>query len=342
MAIKNKSTKYIIGAVLAVFLIFIFLLSIRKNRVLPVSQAEKILETGPPNDKKSSSFPVSGDKIKILFLGDLMFDRWIREVSEKRGNDFIFQKVNSLLQSEDLVIGNLEGPITDKASVSVASQMGDSNNYIFTFPPESAGELFKENIKLVNIGNNHILNQGQAGLADTENFLKNANVNFFGDPENQDLRFKIYDLGNTKIAFVNYDQFMSNAAQQTFDDIKNAEAQGADSIILYTHWGTEFVLEPSQKIKDLAHEFVDAGADLIIGSHPHVIQTKEIYKGKTIYYSLGNFIFDQYFSPDTQKGMGVEATVDPATKKIDFKEYNFSLLKSGQTVQNFTPTPNSR
>lgn len=279
----------------------------------------------------ASQFPATKDKIKILFLGDLMFDRWIRQVSEKRGDDFVFQKVEKLFQSEDLVVGNLEGPITDKSSVSVASELGDHNNYIFTFPPQTAEILARENIKLVSLGNNHILNQGQAGLTETEKYLDSFGVSYFCT---DDLRFRIYDLRNIKIAFVCHNQFEDNAADKTLEDIKTAKKSNVDLVILYTHWGVEFASDPSQKIKNLAHEFIDNGADLIIGSHPHVVQTKEIYKGKTIYYSLGNFIFDQYFRDDTQKGIGVEAAIDPATKKIDFKEYNFSLLKNGQTVQN--------
>lgn len=280
-----------------------------------------------------ASLPVYSDKIKILFLGDLMFDRWIREVNEKKGEDFVFQKVEKLFQSEDLVVGNLEGPITDKSSVSITSAFGSKENYVFTFPPETAEELFKENIKLVNIGNNHILNQGEAGLADTKKYLSDAKVDYFEDP-NEAESVKYYALSHLKIAFVNYNQFVADAKNKTLREIENAKTQGADTIILYAHWGTEFESDPGVKIKNLAREFIDAGADIIIGSHPHVIQPKEIYKGKIIYYSLGNFIFDQYFRDDTQKGMGVEATVDPATKKIDFKEYNFSLLKNGQTVQN--------
>ncbi|MFA6383100.1 MAG: CapA family protein [Parcubacteria group bacterium] len=300
------------------------------------TEAQVVVNNIQPEIKTEAmaTFPVAGGKIKILFLGDLMFDRWIRQVGEKKGDNFVFDKIKNLLQGEDLVVGNLEGPITDKASVSVASVFGSKENYIFTFPPQTAVDLFQENIKLVNIGNNHILNQGQVGLASTEDFLKNAGVNFFGDPQDQKYRLKIYDLNGLKIGLVNYNQFMKNAEQQTLEDIKNAKTQGADVVILYAHWGTEFVSEPEQKIKNLAHGFVDAGADLIIGSHPHVVQTKEVYRGKAIYYSLGNFIFDQYFQSETQKGMGVEAIFDPATKKIDFKEYHFSLLKNGQTVQN--------
>jgi poly-gamma-glutamate synthesis protein (capsule biosynthesis protein) len=281
-----------------------------------------------------TTFPVTGNKIKILFLGDLMFDRWIRQAQEKRGGDFVFQKVDTLLKSEDLVVANLEGPITDKTSVSVDSKFGSKENYVFTFPPQTADELFKENIKLVSLGNNHILNQEEAGLVATRNYLQAAKVSFFGDPEDQNARIKIYEAGRLKIAFVNYNQFVAEAKQKTLADIVQAKVQKADLVILYTHWGKEFLPTPEEKTVNLAHEFVDAGADLIIGSHPHVIQSTEIYKDKKIYYSLGNFIFDQYFSPETQQGMGVEIQIDPVSKKIDFKEYNFAMKTSGQTVQN--------
>ena len=291
-----------------------------------------MIKTVENKSETVATFPVSGNKIKILFVGDMMFDRWIRQVSEKRGGDFVFQKIEPLLKSEDLVVGNLEGPITDKTSVSVDSEFGSKENYVFTFPPQTAEELFKENIKLVNLGNNHILNQGDDGLSNTKNYLQTSGVGFFGDPEEQSSRVKIFEAGGLKIAFINYNQFVADAKQKTLDDINSAKTNKTDVIILYTHWGKEFIPMPEEKIKILAHEFVDAGADLIIGSHPHVIQTKEEHKGKMIYYSLGNFIFDQYFSPETQVGLGVEIQIDPMSKKIDFKEDNFTMTKSGQTI----------
>ena len=135
-----------------------------------------------------------------------------------------------------------------------------------------------------------------------------------------------------KIAFLNYNQFEQDAEKKTLEDIKTAQNSKADEIILYTHWGKEFVPEAADDIKNLAHEFVDAGVDLIIGTHPHVIQNKEEYRGKMIYYSLGNFIFDQYFSPETQKGMLVQVEID-SSKKMQFKESYVKIQNNGQTLQ---------
>jgi poly-gamma-glutamate synthesis protein (capsule biosynthesis protein) len=272
--------------------------------------------------------------ISILFVGDIMLDRYIRQTSEIHGHDFPFQKMESALRNNDLVVGNLEGPITDNKSVSLYSKVGEKNNYIFTFDPKFAQALADKNIKLVNIGNNHIANFGSSGIESTRNYLVQAGIDFFGDPEKSNFRMVIKNIKALELAFVNYNQFVPNAAQKAIDDIDRAKNYKANMIIVYAHWGKEFVDQPDQNIKDLAHKFIDAGADLIIGSHPHVIQTKEEYRSKAIYYSLGNFIFDQYFNSDTQRGLAVQAEIDLANNKIDYREYFVKMESSGQTILN--------
>ena len=84
-------------------------------------------------------------------------------------------------------------------------------------------------------------------------------------------------------------------------------------------------------MQTLAHQFVDAGADLVVGSHPHVIEPSEVYNGKMIYYSLGNFIFDQYFSQNVRNGLGVEVKIDKVAKQMDFYEKHFYLDSNGLT-----------
>ncbi len=273
-------------------------------------------------------------QVRILFVGDMMFDRYIRKVSDRNGYDFSFRKVDALLKGNDLVVGNLEGPITDNKSVSIDSEMGESNNYIFTFDPKIAEVLSNKNIKLVNIGNNHIANFASSGIENTRKYLTKSGVVFFGDPEDADKRLAIKNIKNTKVAFINYNQFIFGAEQKTIADINNAKSLNADFIVLYTHWGKEFMTEPEDKMKILAHKFIDNGVDLIIGSHPHVVQPKEEYKGKLIYYSLGNFIFDQYFDPNTQKGLAVQVIMDLNDKKIFTKDFPIIMNNKGQTLQN--------
>lgn len=285
----------------------------------------------------SVNSPAQQKYVRILFVGDLMFDRGIRYYALKyatgeQGNEFIFDKINSELKSNDLVIANLEGPLTDNKSVSAGTLPGTTNNYFFTFDPSVAKTLFKENIKMVSLGNNHILNFGYAGLKSTKNYLDQAGVNYFGAPGGE--RSATVQINNIKIAFVSYNEFVENPvkeARETVSEVKNVK-QKADVAIIYSHWGVEYSLEPTSAMQNLAHQFIDAGADLVVASHPHVVVPMEEYKGKRIYYSLGNFIFDQYFSEDVRNGLGVVLKINESSKEFEFFEKQFYLSSNGQTV----------
>lgn len=266
-----------------------------------------------------------------------MFDRGIRYYANKNGgNEFIFNKISPLLKSSDLVVVNLEGPITDNKSVSAGTVAGSKDNYYFTFDPSVAKTLYKENIKLVDLGNNHILNFGRNGLAKTKKYLDAAKVGYFGAPDYP--KSTPEEINGVKITFVSYNEFSAvpEEVKATVEEIQNAKKY-SDVIIVYCHWGVEYSAVPTYAMKSLAHQFIDAGADLVVGSHPHVIEgpegTPETYKDKRIYYSLGNFIFDQYFSEDVRNGLGVEVKIDKITKQLDFFEKHFYLDSNGQTVE---------
>lgn len=267
--------------------------------------------------------------IILLFGGDIMLDRYIRTTMHRKGSDFVLASpVEKLIQSSDAVIANLEGPITDHLSVSETSVIGEARNYVFTFPPESALWLKQEGIGVVNLGNNHILNFGSDGAKTTEEFLKQAGVQYFGSPVSEE-RTLIQTIRGVTIGFVNYNQFIGEGKERALADIVLLKPQ-VDIVILYAHWGKEYTSVLSS-IKDLAHEFIDTGADVIIGSHPHIIQEKEVYHGKTIYYSLGNFIFDQYEDPATQHSLLVKLAIDPKTRRTTFTDIPLFLERTGQT-----------
>ena len=272
--------------------------------------------------------------IQILFTGDLMFDRGIRYYAKKNGgNEFIFEKIYSLLINNDLVVSNLEGPITDEKSISSGTVPGSANNYYFTFDPSVAKTLYRENIKLVSLANNHILNFGKQGLNSTKKYLDDAGVEYFGAPNGQ--RSITKEINGVKIGFINYNEFYGDNEKEqkaVLEEIKNIK-QKSDLVIIFSHWGPEYKLTPTDAIKDLAHKFIDGGADLIIGSHSHVTVPMEEYKGKRIYYSLGNFVFDQYFDENVRNGMGVVVKVNPETKQLNFEEIKFYLQSGGQTIK---------
>jgi poly-gamma-glutamate synthesis protein (capsule biosynthesis protein) len=132
-----------------------------------------------------------------------------------------------------------------------------------------------------------------------------------------------------KIGFACYNEFAKNGAALALDEIVKLEKK-ADVTVVYAHWGTEYEKNSSQKQRELAHRFVDNGADLIIGSHPHVVQEVEIYNGKEIYYSLGNFVFDQYFEDSTKHGLLVNAIIEP-NGSVSTKQIDIEMSSNGKT-----------
>lgn len=250
--------------------------------------------------------------VRVLFAGDMMFDRSVRTAMRMHGGDFIFSCINDTLQAADFVVANLEGPITENLSMSEGSVIDTPANYTFTFAPEVATLLQRHNIKLVNLGNNHILNFGVAGEQTTKAYLKAVGVEYFGDTQNNTVAY--VDMRGVRLAFINYNEFAPEGwrenASTTLAQIK--EARGASFLpVVYTHWGDEYKLVAPERLQILARQFVDAGAEMVVGSHPHVVEPSEVYKAKYIYYSLGNFIFDQYFLPEVERGLLLEVTFSP-------------------------------
>lgn len=269
----------------------------------------------------------------LLFGGDLMFDRSIRQSMEKRGSDFVLMPLRETLLSYDAVIANLEGPITTFPSKSVNSTFGSTNNYIFTFHPDIVSMLNDFNFSLVSLGNNHIRNFGVEGITQTKNFLREGGIGFFGNTgEESSSQERIYfmEKENKRLAFVGVNQFVANGFAVGEEDILFAREQ-SDIVIVLPHWGNEYWPESGDVIKKQAHRFIDLGADLIIGSHPHVVQQVEEYQGKKIYYSLGNFVFDQYFDEEVKKGLLVGLEIYP-DGRMDFKEIPIQLKLNGQTT----------
>ncbi len=263
---------------------------------------------------------------KILFLGDMMFDRGIRQVALKKGGDFLFACVDPWLEEADLVVGNLEGPITEEASVSAGSEVGSPRNYQFTFPTSTAPLLAKHGVGLVNLGNNHIENFGLSGIASTKWFLEEARVAYFGGLAGDAPIYRA-EVGGLKLSFVSYNQFGGESVEKVAQTIAQEHETGRQ-VIVYTHWGEEYV-PATEQVKRMAARFAASGANLIIGSHPHVVQEHE-WIGKTlVYYSLGNFIFDQYF--DTEVTHGLTLMVHLFSDHVNVEEKPVTITPDGRT-----------
>lgn len=270
------------------------------------------------------------ENIKLTFVGDIMLDRYIRDKAENadRGYHHIFLDVKDLFLESDAVIANLEGSVTDYKSVTTYNQ-ADPNHYRFTFDPEILSSFKAANIRILSLDNNHILDFGKDGLAKTQDHIAKSGLTSFGDPYNKDAVYT-ETINGLNIAFISYNEFLKPDSKTTIEKIREYEGK-VDFTIVYPHWGVEYAETPRESDRALAHQFVDAGADLVVGAHPHIIQKKEIYNEAPIYYSLGNFVFDQYFSEDVRCGLilTLEITQDGVIENID---ESFSHLEKDGSV----------
>jgi len=254
---------------------------------------------------------------KMIFVGDMMFDRGVESLMQ--ANSFIYpiEMIADFLKSFDFSIGNLEGPINESPK-----EFSDAS-LTFSFDKKIIDSLKLGNFKVVSLANNHTLNMDREGLEETKTILKENEINYSGDPIDCDIDYSYQKDGITFYSVnVTYPSNCSNTEIASW--IKDTKFYNPESFfVVLVHWGTEYKTINSSYQQELAHKMIDAGADLIIGGHPHVVQNIEEYNGKLIFYSLGNFIFDQYFSKETQEGLGVGMEIYP-----DKKVYNLYGIKN--------------
>jgi len=261
----------------------------------------------------------------LLFVGDVMLSRGIDYMVRKHGNgdfSYPFLKIADFLRDADLLFGNLEGPISERGK-------NQGSIYSFRAKPQAVQGLKFAGFDILSVVNNHILDWGRVALIDTLDILKTNGIASAGAGRNyaEANEPAIINFEDTRIAFFAYTNLVSKSFSATKDSagisffdlerVKKSIAETraeTDIIIVSLHWGEEYKTKASDFQKKLAHELIDAGADLIIGHHPHVAQEVEQYRGKRIAYSLGNFVFDQNFSEDTRRGLMLKVTVQD--KKI--------------------------
>lgn len=259
----------------------------------------------------------------LIFVGDIMLSRTIGKIMEEKLDwTYPFLKIKDFLKNADITFGNLESPISNRGR-----RIG--SKYSFRARPEVIKGLLFSGIDIVNIANNHILDYGKVAIEDTMKLLKENNIKITGGGSNYSEAHNttIFSINGIKIGFlgytnlipkyISYESSSPNIAyfdeNIAIEDIKKAKEK-VDFLIVSLHWGEEYKTEPSFYQKKTARLLIDAGADLIIGHHPHVVQPVEEYKGRYIIYSLGNFIFDQNFSEKTKEGLVVKVKIK--NKKI--------------------------
>ena len=249
----------------------------------------------------------------------------------------------AILTEADYRIGNLEVP------VATSGQPHASKIVSFRAEPRTLSVLHGR-FDAVSLANNHSGDYGHEAFVETMQHLDNTGIAYFGGGRNlAEAHQPLWiERNGLKIAVLGYNEFKPRAFEaganwpgvawseddQVIADIRAAKAAGADLVIPFMHWGWEKETRPSERQKTFARKMIDEGAALVVGSHPHVTQGAEIYKGKPIVYSLGNFVFDGFDYPEAQRGWLLRL-------KLDKSGVIFWETLAAQIDDNGTPWPAS-
>lgn len=245
----------------------------------------------------------AADTLSIVMTGDILLDRGVRRVIEKRGVDHLFStEVDAVFRSAQVVVGNLECPAT-KINAPV------QKFYIFRAEPEWLQALKRHGITHLNLANNHSIDQGRKGLLDTKQNIVKAGMVPIGAGRNMKEAAepvllakhprKVWLLASLRLSLENYAYLPDKpcVSQQPMDSLlrrvqRLRKADPTAVIIVSLHWGGEHTLKPVPSQRHEAHMLIRAGADVLVCHHTHTLQTVEEFMGHSIYYSIGNFIFD--------------------------------------------------
>ena len=268
----------------------------------------------------------ASSSLSLLFTGDIMLDRDVGSVIQKQGNGdfaFPFQYIQNIITGADIAFGNLEGPASDKGS-NVGS--------IYSFRMDTAvpDVLRHVGFDVVSLANNHMGDWGRQALEDTMRRLHRATVAYTGAGWNSAEAAKptVIDVRGTRVGYLAFSDvgpawLRAGEALSGVSALPSGEAgitlvertvlqakENVDILVVSFHFGDEYEEVPSARQKALAHAAVDAGARVVAGHHPHVVQSVEEYGNGVIAYSLGNFVFDQNFSPSTMEGLMLKVEFD--------------------------------
>jgi len=243
------------------------------------------------------------DEIRILFTGDILLSRNVREEYQHR-DESPWIHIKPLFQQADFVVGNLEGAVADAISAEIDNS-GDSSSLVFDIKPDDISMLREAGFNIITIANNHSHDLGAAGVERTATALIANDIR----PVSYDLSPQFFTVRDVVISVVAINTVPANRdgsvnrvpSVETMQKLRLARTL-SHVVIVSIHWGSELLEWHNKNQRTMAEWLIEHGADVIIGSHPHVVQQPEIIKGKPVFFSLGNHLFDQKYQA-TKEGL---------------------------------------
>ncbi len=299
----------------------------------------------PPEEKRDESLMQensSPQSVSIAVVGDIMLSRSVGKIIKEEDDPlYPFGVSKDFFSDSDIVFGNLETSISERGT-----DMGSV--YSFRSDPRVIEGLLESHFSVLSLANNHIYDWGAEALLDTVSILSAHGIESVGVGENKEAASEIVVVGeNPRVSFFACSDVFGEFARAgntpglfgcddplVFDRVRES-LEISDIQVVSLHWGEEYEVF-NQRQENLAHRLIDAGVDIVVGHHPHVVQDVAWYKGGVIFYSLGNFIFDQYFSDETMRGM--VGIVDVSMEGIESVSLFDSKLSERYQVQSITPS----
>lgn len=256
------------------------------------------------------------DPVNLIFTGDVILARGVSDKLRIYGDTLLSQRLKPLLGGGFVAI-NLETVLT-------TDTIPKTKGIVLRADPSLAKALKAGGVDNVFMSNNHALDFGADGLESTRNHLEKAGLQLDKDVSKIIEGRNIYIMAHSLLEIENFER--SSKINRLIGEVYDkSHGKYKRPTILYLHWGVEYQSGPTEAQRELAHRLIDAGADVIIGHHPHVFQTIEFYKHKPIIYSLGNFVADAYLPGTTQGAMVSIHLRDTlghvAIKPIDLSDY---------------------
>ncbi len=302
------------------------------------SENELITEPAVESDSEPDSAPVS---LTLSFAGDCTlgtdenfdydtsFNAQFASVDDPA---WFFANVYDIFSNDDLSVVNMEGTLS-------TSTYREDKTYAFEGDAEFAEVLVDGSIEAASLANNHSFDYGEDSYNDTMTALEDVGIATFGYE-----RIAYFDIENVKIALIGTYELDEGLGieSQMVSNIEQAQEQGAQIIIVFAHWGIEGDYVPDDTQVELAHAAIDAGATLVVGSHPHVIQGYEKYNGRYIVYSLGNFCFGGNSNPTDKDCMIFQQTFTVTGNEVaEDDDINVipCMVSSTEDYNDYQPTP---
>ena len=330
----KKYIVFVIACIVIIGSIAYYLKNNDFNNDAKVANARAVLE----EDIKPVQ-EVKPDVVKLTFVGDILMHGGQRKSAyDKNTNSYnfdgFFEDVKKYFDNRDFVIGSLETPIVKQEKDSMYSGYPNFKN-----PPQYVEAIKNAGINTVVMANNHIVDVGNKGAIETVAWVEKNNIKYTGafksEEEKNTNPVLFLEQNNIKLGLVNYTQSTNGYSSNLVNyididkikrDIQYAKEQKVDKIIVWLHFGSEYQRSPDEYQKNLVKEVANAGADIIIGSHPHVIQPFEILdiEGRKVFvaYSLGNFISNQYWRYSTD-GLILNMEIEKKDNIVSVKNINY-------------------